>query len=166
MSIQYHLSKVNVEEDVVSRLSIGSVAHLKDGKNELVSDIHRLGRLGVRLVHYNEGGVVFQNWSKSYFLSDVKPKQDLDQASVFRHASSLHETDSQTVNGSTVRTGTLTVSIYGSTVQSVDEFTDRQWPPWFHTLSDFPDLPSMPSLLIYDHHLRSVTGPTDRRSPP
>ncbi|WMV33486.1 hypothetical protein MTR67_026871 [Solanum verrucosum] len=63
-------------------------------------------------------------------------------------------------------TGTLAVSIYGSTIRSVDQSTDRQWSPWFHTWSNFPDLPSMPWLLIYDHHLRSVNGPMVRRSPP
>ncbi|WMV29637.1 hypothetical protein MTR67_023022, partial [Solanum verrucosum] len=55
------------------------------------------------------------------------------------------------------------VSIYGSTVRSVDQSTDGQWPPWFHTWSDFPDLYC---LLIYGHHLQSVSGPTVRRSPP
>ncbi|WMV51310.1 hypothetical protein MTR67_044695, partial [Solanum verrucosum] len=76
------------------------------------------------------------------------------------------ETAVRTVDRSTLCTGTHAVSIYGSTVRFVDPSMDRQWPPWFHTWPDFPDLPSMPCLLIYDHHLRSVNGPTIRRSPP
>ncbi|WMV19634.1 hypothetical protein MTR67_013019, partial [Solanum verrucosum] len=59
-------------------------------------------------------------------------------------------------------TGTLAVSLYGLTVRSVDQSTDRQWTPWFHTWSDFPDLSSIPCLMIYGHHLRTVNGPTDR----
>ncbi|WMV50391.1 hypothetical protein MTR67_043776 [Solanum verrucosum] len=63
----------------------------------------------------------------------------------------------------------LEPSQYQSTdqsVRSVDQSTDRQWPPWFHTWSDFPDLSSIPCLLIYGHHLRTVNRPTIRRSPP
>ncbi|WMV29672.1 hypothetical protein MTR67_023057 [Solanum verrucosum] len=55
-----------------------------------------------------------------------------------------------------VRTGTFAVSFYGSAVRSVDQSTDRQWPPWFNTWSDYPYFPSMLCLLIYGHHLRSV----------
>ncbi|WMV29656.1 hypothetical protein MTR67_023041 [Solanum verrucosum] len=51
-------------------------------------------------------------------------------------------------------------------VRSVDQSTDLQWPPWFHTWSDFPDLSFIPCLLIYGHHLRTVNGPTVHTSPP
>ncbi|WMV49745.1 hypothetical protein MTR67_043130 [Solanum verrucosum] len=51
-------------------------------------------------------------------------------------------------------------------VRSVDQSTDRQWPPWFHTWSDFPDLSSIPCLLIYAHHPWTVNGHTVHRSPP
>ncbi|WMV56464.1 hypothetical protein MTR67_049849, partial [Solanum verrucosum] len=85
---------------------------------------------------------------------------------LFRYASSIHETDLRTVDGSTARAGTLAVLLYGSTVRSVDQSTDRQWALWFHTWSDFPDLSSLPCLLIYGHNLRTVNGPTVRRSPP
>ncbi|WMV41638.1 hypothetical protein MTR67_035023, partial [Solanum verrucosum] len=84
---------------------------------------------------------------------------------LFRYASSIHETDLRTVDGSTVRTGILAVSLYGLIVRSVDQSTDRQWAPWFHTWSNFPDLSSIPCLLINGHHLRIVNGPTVRRSP-
>ncbi|WMV58725.1 hypothetical protein MTR67_052110 [Solanum verrucosum] len=42
MSVLYHLGKTNVVVDALSRLSIGSVAHIEDDKEELVRDVHRL----------------------------------------------------------------------------------------------------------------------------
>lgn len=41
-------------DDSLSRLSIGSVAHVEDIKKKLVCGLHRLDRLGVRLVDANE----------------------------------------------------------------------------------------------------------------
>ncbi|WMV09749.1 hypothetical protein MTR67_003134 [Solanum verrucosum] len=56
-----------------------SVAQVEEGKNVLVRDVHRLARLGVRLVYSNESGEVVQNGLKSSFVSDVKAKQCVDQ---------------------------------------------------------------------------------------
>jgi len=39
--------------DALSRLSISSVTHVDDFKKELVCGVHRLARLGVRLVDTN-----------------------------------------------------------------------------------------------------------------
>ncbi|WMV33701.1 hypothetical protein MTR67_027086 [Solanum verrucosum] len=50
VSVLYHPGKVNVVADALSRLSMGSVAHVDDESKELVRDVHRLARLGVRLV--------------------------------------------------------------------------------------------------------------------
>ena len=47
MSVLYHLGKANVVADALSRLSMGSVAHVEDEKKELVREVHRLARLGV-----------------------------------------------------------------------------------------------------------------------
>ncbi|KAH0644963.1 hypothetical protein KY284_032847 [Solanum tuberosum] len=60
---------------VLNHLSMGSVDHLEEDKNELVRDVHRLAQLGVRLVDCNKGGVVVHNDSKLSFVSDVKAKQ-------------------------------------------------------------------------------------------
>ena len=49
MSVHYHPGKTNVVADSLRRLSMGSVAHVEEEKNELVKDIHRLARLGVSL---------------------------------------------------------------------------------------------------------------------
>ena len=50
MSMHYHPGKVNVVADDLSRLSMGSVAHLEEERKELVKYAHRLARLGVRLM--------------------------------------------------------------------------------------------------------------------
>ena len=49
MSILYHPRKTNVVTDALIQNSIGSVAHGKDGKNDLVKDFHKLSLLGVRI---------------------------------------------------------------------------------------------------------------------
>ncbi|WMV50717.1 hypothetical protein MTR67_044102 [Solanum verrucosum] len=55
MSVLYHLGKANVVMDALSRLFIGSVAHIEDEKKELVGDVDRLARLGVQLVDSTKG---------------------------------------------------------------------------------------------------------------
>ena len=39
MSVLYHLGKANVVANALSRLSMNSVAHVEDGKKELVRDV-------------------------------------------------------------------------------------------------------------------------------
>ena len=58
MNVHYHLGKANVVADALSSMIMGSTTHVKDEKKELVKDIHRLARLGVRLVDSTSG--VFQ----------------------------------------------------------------------------------------------------------
>ncbi|KAH0780669.1 hypothetical protein KY290_000267 [Solanum tuberosum] len=58
MSILYHPSKANVVVDALSRLSMRSTTHFEEGKKELAKEVHRLARLGVRLMDSTEGGVV------------------------------------------------------------------------------------------------------------
>ncbi|KAH0773702.1 hypothetical protein KY290_010839 [Solanum tuberosum] len=78
MSVLYHPSKVNMVAYALSRMSMGSVAHVEDEKKELVHDVHRLARLGVQLVDSTKGGVMVHHNSKSSFVVDVKSKQHLD----------------------------------------------------------------------------------------
>ncbi|KAH0652933.1 hypothetical protein KY289_030611 [Solanum tuberosum] len=78
ISVLYHLDKANVVADALSRLSMGSMAHIEDKKKELVRDMHRLARLGVHLVDSTKGGVTVHNGSESSFVMDVKVKQALD----------------------------------------------------------------------------------------
>src|SRR5688572_32686051 len=77
MSVLYHPGKVNVVGDALSRLSMNSVSHVEDEKKELVREVHRLARLGVRLVDSSDGGVVVLNGSESSLMMDVKAKQDM-----------------------------------------------------------------------------------------
>ncbi|KAH0706017.1 hypothetical protein KY285_010545 [Solanum tuberosum] len=78
MSVHYHLSKANVVADSLSRLSMGSVAHVEEERKELAKDVHRLSRLGVRLMSISDGGVTVQNGSESLLVVEVKEKQDSD----------------------------------------------------------------------------------------
>ena len=45
----YHLFMANVGVDTLSRMTMGSVSHIKEEKKHIVKDVHRLGRLGLRL---------------------------------------------------------------------------------------------------------------------
>ncbi|KAF3643747.1 Bidirectional sugar transporter SWEET1a [Capsicum annuum] len=55
MSVFCHPGKANVVADALSRLSMGSVAHIDKDKQKLAQEIHQLARLGVRLVNSTEG---------------------------------------------------------------------------------------------------------------
>ena len=57
MSVHYHPGKANVVADALSRLSMGSVAHVEEERKELVKDVHMLSRLGVRLMSISDSGV-------------------------------------------------------------------------------------------------------------
>ncbi|KAH0776482.1 hypothetical protein KY290_007893 [Solanum tuberosum] len=59
-------------------LSMGSTAHFEEDKKELAQEVHRLERLGVRLMDSTEGGVVVMNETESSLVSEVKGKQDQD----------------------------------------------------------------------------------------
>ncbi|KAH0744677.1 hypothetical protein KY290_032670 [Solanum tuberosum] len=70
MSILYHPGKANVIADALSRLYMGSTAHVEEVKKELVKDVHRLARLGVHLMDSTEGGVVVMNGAESSLVSE------------------------------------------------------------------------------------------------
>ena len=74
MSVLYHPGKANIMEDALSRVSMGSVLHVVEGKKELARDVHRLSRLGVRLFDSAEGSIGVQSSSKSSMVSEVKEK--------------------------------------------------------------------------------------------
>ena len=57
MNLHYHHGKANVVADALSRMSMVSKSNIEDEKKELVKDIHRLVRLGVRLVDSTSEGV-------------------------------------------------------------------------------------------------------------
>ena len=46
MSVLYHPGKAIIVENVLSRITIGSVSHINEAKKDLVKNVHRLARLG------------------------------------------------------------------------------------------------------------------------
>ncbi|KAH0671258.1 hypothetical protein KY285_025475 [Solanum tuberosum] len=78
MSVHCHPGKANVVADALSRLSMGSVAHVEEERRELAKDVHRLARLGVRLMIISDGGVTVQNGAESSLVVEVKEKQYSD----------------------------------------------------------------------------------------
>ena len=61
LSMHYHPGKANVVEDVLSKLSMGCLAHVEEERKELVKDVHRLARLGVRLMSISDSGLIVLN---------------------------------------------------------------------------------------------------------
>ena len=59
---------MNVVEDALSLLSIGSVAHVKKDKRELICDVHRLSQLRVRLVDTTKCGVMVHDGLELSFV--------------------------------------------------------------------------------------------------
>ncbi|KAH0713646.1 hypothetical protein KY289_009605 [Solanum tuberosum] len=78
MSVHYHPGNANVVADDLSRLSMGSVAHVEEEIKELAKDVHRLAHLGVRLMSILDGGVTIQNVAETSLVVEVKEKQDSD----------------------------------------------------------------------------------------
>ena len=70
--MHYHPRKANVVEDSLSRLSMGSVAHVEEESKKLVKDVHRLARLGVRIMSITGSGVNVHNGAESSFVVEVK----------------------------------------------------------------------------------------------
>ncbi|XP_069152654.1 uncharacterized protein [Solanum lycopersicum] len=65
MSVHYHIGKANVVADSLSRLSMGSVAHVEEERKELVKDVHKLDRLAFRLMSISYSGLTVQNGAES-----------------------------------------------------------------------------------------------------
>ncbi|WMV49759.1 hypothetical protein MTR67_043144 [Solanum verrucosum] len=80
--VLYHLGEVNVVEDALNRLSMGSAAHIEKDKKELVRDGHRLAQMGVQLVYSTKDGVIVHNGLESSFVAYLKAKQGLDPSLV------------------------------------------------------------------------------------
>ena len=72
MNVHYHPGKANVVADALSRMSMGSTTHIEDEKKELAKEVHRLARLGVRLVDSTCGGVLVHPSSESSLVVEVK----------------------------------------------------------------------------------------------
>ena len=79
MSVLYHPGKANVVADALGQMTMGSVYHIEEVKKDLMKNVHRLARLGVRLEDSPNGGFMFHHDSESSFVVEVKSKQHLDQ---------------------------------------------------------------------------------------
>ena len=77
MSILYHSDKTNVVAYALSRMNICSVSHVEEGKKDLVKNVHKLARLGVRLENSPNGGSVIRHNSKLSLVVEVKSKKHL-----------------------------------------------------------------------------------------
>ena len=75
MSVHYHPGKANVVADVLSRLFMGSVSHVEVERKELVKDVYKFVRLGVRLMSISHRGITVQNGVEYSLVVDVKEKQ-------------------------------------------------------------------------------------------
>ncbi|WMV24218.1 hypothetical protein MTR67_017603 [Solanum verrucosum] len=72
------LYNANIVADALSRLSMGSVAHVEEVRKELAKDVHRLARFRVFLMDISDDGMIVQNGSKYSLVAEVKEKQDSD----------------------------------------------------------------------------------------
>ena len=71
MSVHYYPNKVNVVEDTLRRLSMGSVAHVENERKEIAKVFQRRRLLGVRVISISYGGVIVHNESESSLVVKV-----------------------------------------------------------------------------------------------
>ncbi|KAH0735409.1 hypothetical protein KY285_011116 [Solanum tuberosum] len=79
MTVHYHPTKANVVANALSRLSMGSVAHVEEKRKELAKEVHKLARLGVCLMSISNGGVTEKQDSDLILL---QPKREVHQQRV------------------------------------------------------------------------------------
>ena len=66
MSVLYQPDKANVVADALRHMTIGSVCHEEEAKKDLVKDVHRLARFGLRFEYSPNGGfMVYHNFESS-----------------------------------------------------------------------------------------------------
>ena len=78
MNILYHPVKATVVVDALTKLSMGSTAHVEEEKRELSKDVHKITCMEVRHMDSTEKGIVVTNGAESSLVSEVKEKQDQD----------------------------------------------------------------------------------------
>ena len=72
--------KINVIADALSRITMGSVSHIKKAKKDQMNDVHSLVRVGVRLEDSPNSCFIVHHNSESSLVVDVKSKQHVEQA--------------------------------------------------------------------------------------
>ena len=89
MSVLYHPDKANVVVDSLSCMTMGSVYQIVESKKDLLRDVHKLARLGVRLEDSADGGFMVHHNSESSLVVEVKSKQNLEKSLMEFKESSL-----------------------------------------------------------------------------
>ena len=79
MSVLDYPCKANVVADTLRRMTMGSASHIEEAKKDLVKDVHRFARLGVRLDDSSNGSLKVHHNFESLLAVEVKSKQHLDQ---------------------------------------------------------------------------------------
>ena len=77
MSVLNHPDKVNMVEDGLCHLFMGSLSHVSKGKRNLVREVHRVAHLGVRIEDSQNNVVVVHHNSESSLMVEVKSTQHL-----------------------------------------------------------------------------------------
>ena len=75
--------------DDLSRLSMGSIAYDKEKRTYLVKDVHRLSRLGFRLMSISNIVVTIQSGVESSLVVEVNEKQESDLI-LHEHKGAVH----------------------------------------------------------------------------
>ena len=78
MSVLYYPGKAKVVADALTHMTMGSVSHIDEANKDLVRDVHRFARLGVRLEDFSNGVVIVHHNSESSLVVKVKSKQYLN----------------------------------------------------------------------------------------
>ena len=78
MSLYDHPGKANVVFVALSRLSMGSLAHVDKEKQELMKDIHHLANLRFFPLDSKDGGIFVQKVAQSSLGVEIREKQVLD----------------------------------------------------------------------------------------
>ncbi|WMV26144.1 hypothetical protein MTR67_019529 [Solanum verrucosum] len=132
---------------------MGSVAHIEEKRRELAKDVHRLARLGVRLMSISDGGVTVQNGAEYSLVVEVKKKQDSDPI-LLELNGAVHNQRVET----RLQIFGVTGSIHGNHPRTVGGPTVRPAGPWFESANSPRTQPEIrPSV-----DLRSVGQVTDR----
>ena len=79
MSVLFHPGKANVVACALVHMNIGSISNVDEANKDLIKDINKLARLGVRLEDSINDSFIVNHNSKSSLRVEVKPKQHPDQ---------------------------------------------------------------------------------------
>lgn len=75
MSVLYNPGKDNVVTDALSRVSMGSVTHMVDDKEELVNEFHKLAHQGFRIEGSPKDGFLVRQNSESSLVGWVEMQE-------------------------------------------------------------------------------------------